>query len=173
MHEIIVVDNVRVSIGNHSEKRIVIGADHRGFKYKVGIVHFLQNNLHEVLDVGTDSDERCDYPAIADKIGKLISDDKDHNTIGIGICGSGIGMSIPAGKHKGVYIVRCLNKDEAVTARKHNNANMLCLAADSISFQEAIETVMAFLNTPFFSDQKTEIHYLRRFVQTVKLENNI
>ena len=169
MRDIITVDDIRVPIGTHEDKTIFIGSDHRGFEYKKEILAKFKERGYDVIDVGTCSSERCDYPPISDKIGKGVSEDP-YNCVGIGICGSGIGILISASKHKGVYIARCLNPEEAKTSRKHNNTNVLGIGADYINLETTLATVDAWLITPFYTDPSNDKAYLDRYVQTVKLE---
>lgn len=171
MVETIVIDNIKVPIGNHEGKTIIIGADHRGFELKERIKKKLIEKDYNVEDVGTFSNERCDYPAISEKIGKLVSEDS-IDRVGIGFCGSGIGTLIPASKHKRVYVARCLNEKEAETSRKHNNTNMLGIGADYIDFETALATIYAWLKTPFYTDKEKDEAYLRRYIQTVKFEKS-
>jgi len=169
--EIISVDGIRVSIGSHENKTIIIGADHRGFIHKTKIIEALKLKGHKLIDVGTFSPERCDYPIISDKIGKLVEEDLGFTKIGIGICGSGIGILTPASKHQGVYPAKCLTTQEAETSRKHNNTNVLGIGADYVSLESALAIIETWLKTPFYSNPTNEKPYLDRFVQTVKLEN--
>jgi ribose 5-phosphate isomerase B len=170
MPETIIVDGISVPVGSHQGKKIVIGSDHRGFAYKAEIVKALKEKSYDIIDIGTYSSERCDYPAISDKIAREIG--KDPLTrVGIGICGSGIGILIPASKHRCIYIARCLTPKEAETSRMHNNSNFLGIGADYSDLKTALQTVDAWLTTQFYSDPNAEEQYLRRFVQTVKLEN--
>ncbi len=161
-------DGVRVPVGSHEGKTIVIGSDHRGFGYKSEILRML-TGCYNVVDVGTNSPERCDYPAISDEIGRRVGGDPEGR-VGIGICGSGIGILIPASKHRGVYPARCTTPAEAETSRRHNNANVLGIGADCVDIETALEIVRTWLATPFYSDPEKDGTYLRRFVQTVKLE---
>jgi ribose 5-phosphate isomerase B len=170
--EIIHAEGITVPIGSHQGKTIILGSDHRGFYYKQKIAEYLKNKGYNIIDVGTFSREKCDYPIISDKIGQLISQ-SNFTCVGIGVCGSGIGILIPASKHKGVYVARCLNKAEAETSRKHNNTNFLGLGSDSISIEAAYEIIDAWLTTLFYTNPETDESYLRRFVQTVKLENQL
>ena len=81
-------------------KTIAIGCDHAAFEYKEKLVKFLEDKGYKVLDMGTDSTESCDYPIFADKVcNKITSKEAD---CGILICGTGIGMSMAANKHKGI-----------------------------------------------------------------------
>ena len=172
MADTISVDIIRVPIGTHKGKTIIIGADHRGFELKEKVKKALEEKGYKVEDVGTFSKERCDYPVISDKIGSLISEDY-INKVGIGFCGSGIGTLIPASKHKKVLVARCLNEKEAETSRKHNNTNMLGIGADYIDENTALATIIAWLETPFYEDKEKDDAYLRRYLQTVKFEEKI
>ena len=169
MGSIIEVESIRVPIGTHESKTIVIGSDHRGFRYKCLIIEELKLRSYTLIDVGTGSAQRCDYPPISDEIGRKLSENP-NNQVGIGICGSGIGILISASKHNGVYVARCLTPQEAETSRKHNNTNMLGIGADYMSPEVALQTINAWLTTPFYSNPKNEAEYLKRFVQIVRLE---
>ena len=170
MGEIITVDCVYVPTGTHEGKTIYIASDHRGFEYKKRMKEELfRENFPKVQDLGTNSPERCDYPPISDALGMKVSESW-QDSVGIGICGSGIGILIPASKHRTVYVARCLTPQEAETSRKHNNTNLLGIGADYTDFETAMETVLAWLKTPFYSDPENEQAYLMRYVQTVKLE---
>lgn len=169
MGKIIQSGGIDVPIGSHEGRTMVIGSDHRGFEYKRRIAAWLHVSGYSVIDVGTGTTERCDYPAISDEIGRQISYDP-LGRAGIGICGSGIGILIPASRHRRVYAARCATPEEAVTSRKHNNTNLLGIGADSVNLETALGIIGAWLETPFYSDPATEGDYLRRYVQTVKLE---
>jgi len=171
MAEIIQYKGIKVPIGSHEEKKIVIGSDHRGFNYKEKIKEALKTKNYQIDDVGTFSSERCDYPIISFNIAKLVSEDNNYSSIGIGICGSGIGILIPASKYKGIYAARCLTPEEAETSRKHNNTNFLGIGADYTSLETALAIIDTWLKTPFYSDPSQEESYLERFIQTVVLEN--
>jgi len=173
MGEIILVEGIKIPIGSHESKKIIIGSDHRGFDHKNKIIKALQLKDYQLTDVGTFSPERCDYPEISKEVARIVCLDLDYNTVGIGICGSGIGILIPASKYKGIYVARCLSPLEAETSRKHNNSNFLGIGADYIDLETAIKTIEAWLKTPFYSDSIKEKPYLDRYVQTVKLEKAI
>ncbi len=162
------VDGIEVSVGSHEKKIVVLGCDHRGFEYKRQLMILLQGR-HSIIDVGCYSPNRWDYPAISDDIGRRVAENP-FKTVGIGICGSGIGILIPASKHRGVYVARCLSPAEAETSRKHNNSNVLGIGADCVDLETAVSIVRTWLDTPFYSDPKKDEAYLRRFVQTVQLE---
>ena len=170
MGGIILIDGIEVSIGSHEGKTVVIGSDHRGFDYKKAIAEMLQSSGYHVLDIGTFSPERCDYPRISHNLGKQVSE--DPHKVGIGICGSGIGILIPASKYQGIYVARCVTPQEATTSRKHNNTNVLGLGADYVTLETALFIVGNWMTTPFYSDE-SEKAYLERYVQTVQLEKEM
>lgn len=172
MRKVITVEGIRVPVGSHEGKVIVIGSDHRGFSYKSKIVEVLKEKDYPLIDVGISSPERCDYPIISDNIGKEVSSDP-YGRVGIGICGSGIGILIPASKHKGIYVARCLSPEEAETSRKHNNTNFLGIGADCVNLETALDTIDTWLTTPFCLDFEKEKPYLMRYIQTVKLETAV
>lgn len=125
--------------------KIAIGADHAGFEYKEAITVFL--NEHEVKDFGTYSSDSVDYPDFAHPVSFAV---ENHEfDLGILICGSGNGIAITANKHQGIRAAICWNTELASLARKHNNANILCLPARFISIKEAQEITQTFLNTDF------------------------
>jgi len=172
MGEMIIFDGIKVPIGSHERKTIVIGADHRGFEYKERIKEVFSKRNYQFIDVGTFSLERCDYPIISNKIAKQVAKDF-YNKVGIGICGSGIGILIPASKHRSIYGARCLTPKEAETSRQHNNSNFLSIGADCVNLETAINTIDAWLTTSFYSDPEKEKSYLKRYVQTLKLEERL
>ena len=172
MYQVIINSGIDVAIGNHIGKKVIIGSDHRGYDHKQRIIDYLKEINYTVIDVGTYSRDRCDYPAISDSIGAKVSEDPT-GTVGIGICGSGIGILIPAGKHKGVYTARCLTPEDAATSRMHNNSNMLGISADRCDVRTAINIVDAWLDTKFYSDPVKDQPYMDRFIQTVQLERRL
>lgn len=164
-------EGIKVSVGSHEGKKIVIGSDHRGFELKEQLKLFLKDFSNNIIDVGCDSTERVDYPVYSEKIAEEMIKDS-LNTVGIAVCGSGIGIGIPAGKFKGVYPARCLDEQDAVSSRKHNNANLLTLSADKTSLGEARQIIRLWLTTKFFESSDEE-PYIRRFLETVRIESKI
>jgi len=165
--EIIIKDNIRVPLGSHLDKKVIIGSDHRGFELKKEVAFFLKKQGYNFKDVGTYSAERADYPLIAAQIAMPVSQDESFLTVGIGICGSGIGMSIVANKFPHVYAALCPTAEIARNSRIHNNANFLALPADIV--QNGVGIVEVWLKIEFYSHAQEHEAYLRRFVQTEKL----
>ena len=133
---------------------LVIGSDHRGYKLKNDISKWLtpidkepKFNISIFADNGPYDDKKVDYPKIALNVSRDISS-KLMNT-GILICGSGFGVSIAANRVPRCRAVVCRTEKEAEMARKHNDANILCLGADSISLAKAKKIITKFFTTKF------------------------
>lgn len=126
---------------------IAIGSDHGGFEYKEKTKILLSNLGLEYKDFGTFSNQSCDYPDYAHQVAKSIT--SGESEIGILICGSGIGMSIAANKHKNIRAAVCESTKAAELSRKHNNANILCFGQRFISWETAEEIIKIFLNSNF------------------------
>lgn len=128
---------------------IAIGCDHGGFEIKEKIRIYLENNHIIFKDFGTNGTASVDYPEFAKKVSASVS--SGESKFGILICGTGIGVSIAANKIKGIRAALCHNVHYAQMAKKHNDANILCLGGREITDKEAIDIVNAFLNTKFES----------------------
>lgn len=144
--------------------KIGLCSDHRGFYLKSELIKFLRGKGYEVKDYGTDSDESVDFPDFAFKLGDAIVN--GDVTMGIAICGTGIGMSIALNKVRGVVCGKISNASEAMLCRSHNNANCIAMSED-ISYDNAKEMVMKFINTPFSNMPK----YVRRNKKISDREN--
>lgn len=127
--------------------KISIGSDHAGFNYKEAIKDHLLNAGHEVSDCGTFSDASCDYPDYAHAVAKEV--ETGASAMGVLICGSANGVCITANKHAGIRAALCWEKDIAVLARSHNDANVICLPARFVTIDSALEMTDVFLSTPF------------------------
>lgn len=128
-------------------KNIAIGSDHAGFKLKNDLIVELLELGYEVQDFGPDDSNSVDYPDYAHPVANSVVE--GENQLGILICGSGIGVSISANRHKGVRAALCWDEEIATLSRQHNNANVLCLPARFLSKAKAIKITTAFLNTEF------------------------
>jgi ribose 5-phosphate isomerase B len=126
---------------------LAIGCDHAGFEYKELLKKFLEGMDYSVEDFGTHSTASVDYPDFVHPLAKSIEDGK--NEIGILICGSANGVAITANKHQHIRAAIAWQDDVASLARKHNDANVLCLPARFITVEQAKQFVLTFLNTPF------------------------
>lgn len=118
--------------------KIVIGSDHAAFLMKEFVKELLHSKSIEVVDVGTHSSERCDYPDYASALVKIVL---EQNISGILLCGSGIGVSIVANRYQGIRAALCRSPEDAKMARQHNDANVLCLGARA-NEQEEIKSII-------------------------------
>lgn len=126
---------------------ISIGSDHAGFAYKEALKTMLQADGRDVIDVGTHSDERADYPDYGVAAARLVADGTAR--FGVLVCGSGIGISIAANKVKGIRAANCVTVEMATLARQHNDANMVAVGQRLVTEDLAKEIVRTFLSTDF------------------------
>lgn len=127
-------------------QNIHIGCDHAALDLKNIIIRQLEERGLTVTDHGTYTPESCDYPDIAHDVAQAV--EKENGT-GILLCGTGIGMSMAANHHKGIRAALCTTELHAKFARRHNNANILCLGARMTGVELAKAIVEAFLTTGF------------------------
>lgn len=129
------------------EMTIGMASDHAGFALKQKIQLFLEDSGAKVIDYGCENEESCDYPDFGHKMAEAVS--KGECDYGIGVCGTGNGMNMVCNKHHGVRSALCWEKDIAELARKHNDANVLCLPGRYLAVPVSLETVHKFLTTDF------------------------
>lgn len=128
-------------------EKVAIGCDHAGFALKGAVIRHLEAEGYEVKDVGTYSDESCDYPDIASALcAEVVSGECAK---GILICGTGIGMSMAANKVRGIRAACCSDTFSARFTRLHNDANVLCIGARVVGEGLALDLCDLFLSTPF------------------------
>jgi ribose 5-phosphate isomerase B len=126
---------------------IAIASDHAGVDLKNVLKQTLGDYASEVIDLGTHNKDSVDYPDYGNALAKAIADGKAH--YGVAICGSGIGISIAANRHKGIRAALCQDGLSAALSRRHNNANVLCLGARLIGEDTAKDCVKQFFTTDF------------------------
>ena len=131
---------------------VALAADHGGFELK----EFLKNNFEysniSWIDIGTYNSESCDYPLIADKLAEVILNKQAD--IGVLICGSGIGISIAANRHKGIRAALLYNDEVASLAKEHNNANVAVFGARTQKRDDVVRYLTTFLNTSFSNGER-------------------
>ena len=127
--------------------KIAIGSDHAGFNYKEAIKDHLRQAGHDVDDLGTFTEASCDYPDYAHAVAHAV--EQGQTEMGVLVCGSANGVAITANKHAGIRAAICWEKEIAILARSHNNANIICIPARFVSTDATFEMVDAFLATPF------------------------
>lgn len=124
---------------------LALGSDHGGFPLKKEIIKYLDEKGIAYKDLGTYTEESCDYPVYGEIVGRAVASGEYER--GIIICGTGIGISIAANKVRGVRAALCGDCYSAEYARLHNNANVLALGARVVGVGLALKIVEIFLNT--------------------------
>ncbi len=127
--------------------KIAIGSDHAGFSYKEAIKDHLTQAGFEVNDLGTFTDASCDYPDYAHAVASAV--EAGVSLFGVLVCGSANGVAITANKHAGIRAAICWEKEIAILARAHNDANIICVPARFVPVDAALEMVDLFLSTEF------------------------
>ncbi len=143
---------------------IAIGSDHGGFELKKVIINYLKNNNIDFVDVGCYNTDSVDYPDIACEVCKKIQNKECDK--GILICGTGIGISIAANKHKGIRAALCTYSFCAKYTRLHNDSNVLCMGGRVIGPGVAEEITEMFLNTEFEGGR-----HIKRVEKISEIEN--
>jgi ribose 5-phosphate isomerase B len=134
-------------------KTVVIASDHAGFALKSELKEQLRAGGYDVLDLGTDGPESVDYPDFGHALAQAIESGKAER--GVLVCGSGIGISIAANRHKGVRAANCHDETSARLARQHNDANVLALGARLVGAEVAHQCLRVFIETPFEGGRHT------------------
>jgi|SRR6185436_1486861 len=127
--------------------KLAIGADHAGYDYKEQLKKYLLDKGFEIADKGTYSDQSADYPDFAHPVANAIVN-KEVDA-GILICGSANGVAITANKHQGIRAAICWTNEVAELARKHNNANIICIPSRFVSIELTKSMTDIFMSTEF------------------------
>ena len=127
--------------------KITVGCDHAAYELKCKVIAHLQSRGVEVIDVGTHSTDSCNYPDFAHAVCKNVQEGVTE--LGILICGTGIGMSMAANKHKGIRAAACSDTFSARLTRLHNDANILCFGERVVGIGLACDLVDNFIDTDF------------------------
>lgn len=127
--------------------KIAIGSDHAGFEFKEALKGWLEKRGYLVKDFGAYSTEPADYPDFAHPVAEAV-EKRDFET-GLLLCGSANGVAITANKHQGVRAALCWTEEVAELARLHNNANIVCIPARFVSYDQAEKILSRFLQTTF------------------------
>ena len=127
--------------------KIFVASDHAGFVLKESMEEILKSMGHQVVNLGPYDNNRVDYPDFANLLcGEVL---KEEGSLGVLVCGSGIGMSIAANRHKGIRAALCNEPYGAMMARAHNDANVLCLGARVIGIGMAEIILQSFISGKF------------------------
>jgi len=128
-------------------KPIAIGADHAGYQYKEEIKKWLNEQGYDVTDKGVFEQKSSDYPDYAHPVAAAV--EQAHAAFGILICGSSNGVCMTANKHQGIRAAVCWQTDVTKLARKHNDANIICIPSRFVALEYAIEMTEVFIETAF------------------------
>lgn len=145
-------------------KRIAIGSDHAGFVSKNRLIPLLIKKGFVVADMGTDSEESCDYPDIAKKVAQSVAAGRFDR--GILLCGTGNGMAMAANKVRGIRAALAWNAKISALASEHNWANILCMPSRFVSYAELKKILFGWLKTPHDTDSR----HKRRVLKIAGLE---
>ncbi|MDY0362773.1 MAG: ribose 5-phosphate isomerase B [Desulforegulaceae bacterium] len=129
------------------KETIIIGCDHAAYELKDKIVNFLEKKGIKVKDIGTFSNDSVNYPDYADQVAKSV--EKKECDRGILLCGTGLGMSMAANRHKGIRAALCNDIFSAKMSRLHNNSNVLVMGGRVVGDILAMEIVDTWLETEF------------------------
>ena len=131
--------------------KIAIGNDHTAVEIKGHIVKYLEEKGHQLVNFGTDTTERVDYPVYGKRVADAVAGGVCE--VGILICGTGIGISLAANKVKGIRAAVCSEPYSAMMTRRHNNSNIIAFGARVIGTATAEMIVDAFLNAEYEGDR--------------------
>lgn len=144
--------------------RITLGSDHAGFELKKILSQHLEQNGHQITDIGANSADPVDYPDYAEKLAlSLLQGDSER---GILICGSGVGASVAANKIPGIRAGLCHDVYSAHQGVEHDNVNVLVLGARIIGPELAKDLSLAFLNARYTNEER----HRRRLAKIVDIE---
>ena len=143
---------------------IAIGCDHGGLNIKKAIIDYLSESKIQYEDFGTNGDMSVDYPEFAEKVAEAVSE--GDCSVGILCCGTGIGMSIAANKIKGIRAALCNDEFCAEMAKRHNNANIICIGGRIVSPEKAVSIFKKFIDTNFEGGR-----HEKRVKKIMELEN--
>lgn len=133
---------------------IFIGADHRGFELKNALVEYLQNKDIRVEDLGNyEYDALDDNPDYAGKVAQAVLQNPKE-FLGVVICGSGVGVSMTANRHNGIYCALGFNKDQVEKAKQHDHINILALPSDYLTQEQAEELTDIFIQAKPIHEEK-------------------
>lgn len=133
--------------------KIVLAADHGGYELKEAIQQDLVLAGYQVVDVGCFSNDSVDYPDFVEKaVERIVAGECQ---MGVLVCGTGIGVSMAANRHRNIRAANCSNIYTAKMSREHNDANVLCLGARVLEPSAAIAMVRVWLTTEFTGGRHT------------------
>lgn len=127
--------------------KIAIASDHGGFELKEKLKNYFSAKNNPLIDLGAYSTESVDYPDYADKMADCIL--KGNAELGILVCGTGIGISIAANRHKGIRAALIYSHETAELSKRHNNANVLVFGGRTMTYEDVVQNIEIFLKSSF------------------------
>ena len=144
--------------------KVFVASDHRGVNLKLDIINYLKGNNIDAEEIGLLNSEFDDYPDFAFNLGRLVNE--NNGSLGILICGNGIGMSIAANKVKGIRCARVVDPDDAFKAKNHNGTNVIAVG-ENLGLDNIKEIVDTFILTKSASEER----HLKRINKIINYEN--
>lgn len=130
--------------------KVYVGSDHNGFYIRLALMSYLERAGYEVFDAGDKKlDPEDDFPLFAEQVVNSVLLSEDSDARGVLVCGSGQGMCMAANRFKGIRAALGYDRGSILAARHDDNANILCLAADTLKKDEANVLTETFLNAAF------------------------
>ncbi|MCD8095516.1 MAG: ribose 5-phosphate isomerase B [Ruminococcus sp.] len=145
--------------------KVAIGNDHAAPQLKLAVVEHLEGQGIECIDLGCAIGEKCDYPVAAARVCECVL--SGEASLGILICGTGVGMSLAANKFRGIRAACCSECFSARLTREHNDANVLCFGARVVGEGTALDLVDTFVHTEFSNEER----HKRRIGLIEEIEN--
>jgi len=146
--------------------RIAVGADHAGYPLKVEVVRFLEEQGHEVTDLGTHSTDPVDFPVYARQVGQAVQLGKADR--GVLVCGSGVGACVAANKLRGIRAALCHDTYTAHQGVEHDDVNVLCLGGRVVGPALAYDIVRSWLTARYIGTGR----HKRRVDQILEIERS-
>ena len=146
--------------------RIAVGADHAGYPLKVEVVRFLEEQGHEVTDLGTHSTDPVDFPVYARQVGQAVQLGKADR--GVLVCGSGVGACVAANKLRGIRAALCHDTYTAHQGVEHDDVNVLCLGGRVVGLALAYDIVRSWLTARYIGTGR----HKRRVDQILEIERS-
>ncbi|MFA6917728.1 MAG: ribose 5-phosphate isomerase B [Candidatus Gracilibacteria bacterium] len=150
---------------------VYIGSDHAGFANKNELKKYLVETGRDVTDLGTFTEESVDYPDIAREVSEKVLETPE--SVGVLLCGTGIGMSMAANKLHGIRAALCNDESAAEMSRRHNDANVLAMGARTTETEMLKKILEKFLMTKFEGAQPEGERHLRRVEKMMKIEKDV
>ena len=151
---------------------LYFGSDHAAWSLKKRLMEEIQDDFKNLrcIDCGPTNDRSCDYPEFAWRVAQSVAENPD--SLGILLCGSGIGVSLVANQHPQIRAALAHSISTSQLARQHNDAQVLCMGARLLKADLALDMLKSFIKTPFEGDLPEGIRHIRRLNQMYLLQKD-